>query len=224
MTNAGNYTKGILSEILDFVMGTGGFLLLCMKLARHYPCSDGSTAATSLLQPLAGLCHSALQKLAAVNELPLGRSVRSVRSPAEMSVLQFPCQPKHKPGRQSMIPICKQRAFCFLRWALRMPIAFMHRTCHRSAGGIKEGAKKSGFVHRVDTSRWGCLESEAESHSALPAPQVHREHGGHVWRQRSPRRQQPSAGASGTDQHPEISQPSFAGLPNSKLETRSPPQ
>ena len=24
MTNAGNYTKGVLSEILDFVMGTGG--------------------------------------------------------------------------------------------------------------------------------------------------------------------------------------------------------
>ena len=38
MTNAGNYTKGILSEILDFVMGTGGFSLLCMRLARHYPC------------------------------------------------------------------------------------------------------------------------------------------------------------------------------------------
>ena len=26
-TNAGNYTKGILSEILDFVMGKGGSLL-----------------------------------------------------------------------------------------------------------------------------------------------------------------------------------------------------
>ena len=38
MTNAGNYTKGILSEILDFVMGTGGLSLFCMRLARHYPC------------------------------------------------------------------------------------------------------------------------------------------------------------------------------------------
>ena len=30
MTNAGNYTKGVLSEILDFVMGKGAFFaLLC---------------------------------------------------------------------------------------------------------------------------------------------------------------------------------------------------
>ena len=29
MTNAGNYTKGVLSEILDFVMGKGASALLC---------------------------------------------------------------------------------------------------------------------------------------------------------------------------------------------------
>ena len=29
MTNASNYTKGVLSEILDFVMGKGASALLC---------------------------------------------------------------------------------------------------------------------------------------------------------------------------------------------------
>ena len=31
MTNASNYTKGVLSEILDFVMGKGAFSLLSSR-------------------------------------------------------------------------------------------------------------------------------------------------------------------------------------------------
>ena len=133
MTNAGNYTKGVLSEILDFVMGKGG------------PPSAHGQECTLQCSP--------------AHKFSITINTTVTLEPASISC------------------ICVEVA----RMSMTQGVAASDVQC----------------LLRAHTSRWRCMEGAAAGNRAIAAPQVHREHGGHICRQRPARRQQPAAGPPG---------------------------
>lgn len=57
-------------------------------------------------------------------------------------------------------------------------------------------------MRRADPGGWGGLEGAAAGRGPLAAPEVHRQHGGHVCRQRPARRGHAGRGSEGTHNGP----------------------